>query len=35
MEDSVEDRVLSLEIENAEMKDRLKELGDEVVEKGL
>ena len=35
MEDSVEDRVLSLEIENAEMKDRLKELGDEMVEKGL
>ena len=35
MEDSVEDRVLSLEIENAEMKDRLTELGDELVEKGL
>ena len=35
MGDSIEDRVLSLEIENAEMKDRLKELGDEVVEKGL
>ena len=33
--DNIEDRVSSLEIENAEMKDRLKELGDEVVEKGL
>ena len=30
MEDSVEDRVLSLEIENAEMRDRLTELGDIV-----
>ena len=33
--DNMEDRVLAIEMENAEMKDRLKELGDEVVEKGL
>ena len=33
--DSIEGRVLSLEMENAEMKVRLTELGDEVVEKGL
>ena len=33
--DSIEGRVLSLEMENAEMKDRLTELGDEMVEKGL
>ena len=32
---TMEDRVLSLELENAEMKVRLTELGDEVVEKGL
>ena len=32
---TMEDRVLGLEIENAEMKDRLTELGDEMVEKGL
>ena len=32
---TMEDRVLSLEMENAEMKDRLTELGDEMVEKGL
>jgi len=30
MEDNMEDRVLSLEIENAEMRDRLTELGDIV-----
>ena len=35
MDSNVEDRVLSLEIENAEMKVRLTELGDKVVEKGL
>ena len=33
--DNMEDRVLAIEIENAEMKDRLKELGDEKNEKGL
>ena len=32
---TMEDRVLSLEMENAEMRDRLTELGDEMVEKGL
>jgi len=32
---TMEDRVLGLEIENAEMRDRLSELGDEMVEKGL
>ena len=32
---TMEDRVLSLEIENAEMRDRLTELGDEVKERGL
>ena len=32
MEDNMEDRVLSLEIENAEMKDRLTELGDQLEE---
>ena len=32
---TMEDRVLQLEIENAEMRDRLSELGDEMVEKGL
>ena len=32
---TMEDRVLSLEIENAEMKDRLTELGDEIKERGL
>ena len=32
---TMEDRVLSLEMENAEMRDRLKELGDEKNEKGL
>ena len=31
--DNMEDRVLSLEIENAEMRDRLTELGDEMSEK--
>ena len=35
MEDDMEDRVLAIEIENAEMRDRLAELGDEMVEKGL
>ena len=34
-EQPMEDRVLSLEIENAEMRDRLTELGDEKNEKGL
>ena len=34
-EKTIEDRVLSLEIENAEMRDRLTELGDEKNEKGL
>ena len=34
-EDNIEDRVLSLEIENAEMRDRLTELGDEIKERGL
>jgi len=33
--DSIEGRVLSLEMENAEMRDRLTMLGDEMVEKGL
>ena len=32
---TMEDRVLSLELENAEMRDRLTRLGDEMVEKGL
>jgi len=32
---TTEDRVLSLEIENAEMRDRLTELGDELKERGL
>ena len=32
---TVEDRVLELEMENAEMRDRLKELGDEIKERGL
>jgi len=32
---TTEDRVLSLEMENAEMRDRLKELGDEIKERGL
>ena len=32
---TMEDRVLSLEIENAEMRDRLSELGDEMKERGL
>ena len=31
----MEDRMLSLEMENAEMRDRLKELGDEIKERGL
>ena len=35
MDSNVEDRVLSLEIENAEMKVRLTELGDKVKERGL
>ena len=34
-EKTVEDRVLGLEIENAEMRNRLSELGDEITEKGL
>ena len=34
-EDNMEDRILSLEMENAEMRDRLTELGDEVKERGL
>ena len=29
---TMEDRVLSLEMENAEMRDRLTELGDEIIE---
>ena len=33
--DNMEDRVLSLEMENAEFRDRLKELGDELKERGL
>ena len=32
---TIEERVLELEIENAEMKDRLSELGDEMKERGL
>ena len=32
MGDNIEDRVLSLEMENAEMRDRLTELGDEIKE---
>ena len=32
---TMEDRVLAIEIENAEMRDRLTELGDEKNEKGL
>ena len=32
MGDDIEDRVLSLEMENAEMRDRLTELGDEIRE---
>ena len=34
-EKTIEDRVSGLEIENAEMRDRLSELGDEMTEKGL
>ena len=34
-EKTIEDRVLGLEIENTEMRDRLSELGDEMTEKGL
>ena len=34
-EKTIEDRVLGLETENAEMRDRLSELGDEMTEKGL
>ena len=30
---TIEDRVLSLEMENAEFRDRLKELGDEILDK--
>ena len=33
--DNMEDRVLGLEMENAEMRDRLTELGDELKERGL
>ena len=32
---TVEDRVLELEMENAEIRDRLIELGDEIKERGL
>ena len=32
---TIEDRVLSLEIENAEMRDRLTELGNEIKVRGL
>ena len=32
MGDNIEDRVLSLEMENAEMRDRLTELGDKIEE---
>ena len=32
---TIEDRVSGLEIENAEMRDRLSELSDEMTEKGL
>ena len=32
---TIEDRVLELEMENAEMRDRLSELGDEIKERGL
>ena len=35
MEDDMEKRMLSLEMENAEMRDRLTELGDMVKERGL
>ena len=34
-EQSVEDRVLSLEMENAEMRDRLTELGDKMTKLGV
>jgi len=34
-EKTIEDRVLGLETENAEMRDRLSEMGDEMTEKGL
>ena len=34
-EQSIENRVLGLEMENAELKDRLSELGDEMEERGL
>ena len=34
-EKTIEDRVSGLEIENAEMRDRLSELSDEMTEKGL
>ena len=34
-EQSMENRVLSLETENTEFRDRLKELGDELKERGL
>ena len=32
---SIENRILGLEMENAEMRDRLTELGDEIKERGL
>ena len=36
MEDNMEERVLALEMENAEMKDRIVELGDRLIkERGL
>ena len=35
MEDNMEDRMLSLEMENAEFRGRLTELGDELKERGL
>ena len=34
-EKSMEDRVSELEMENAKMRDRVKELGDEIKERGL
>ena len=35
MEDNMEERLLTLEMENADMRDRLSELGAEVKERGL
>ena len=35
IEDNIEERISSLEIENVELRDRLTELGDKVKERGL